>query len=335
MQHESFRRVGLSQWPTPIESLDRLSAALGGPRISIKRDDFGSIAMGGNKLRKLEYLLADAQATGCDTIITSGALQSNHARLTAAAAAKLGLECHIVLIDEVPDRLPAYYNSANRLIDDLVGAEVHLVRREGSLAETVADCAAQLQKLGKSPYVIPVGGSNAIGCLGYVACALEIAEQERVFGRSFTHIFVVSGSGGTHAGLLAGLHLTKSTSELVGATISRPVEKQRPIVEALVDGVSALLGTDAAAAKSAINLDDSMYLPGYGLPNVSSREAIALCAQYEGILLDPVYTSKALAVIINNIRAGRHSPKDELLFIHTGGAPALFAYHEMFSRTAS
>jgi len=334
MQHESFRRVELSQWPTPIEPLDRLSAALGGPRISIKRDDFGSIAMGGNKLRKLEYLLADAQTKGCNTIITSGALQSNHARLTAAAAAKLGLECHIVLIDEVPDRLPAYYNSANRLIDELVGAEVHLVRREASLAEAVADCAAQLQKLGKVPYVIPVGGSNPIGCLGYVACALEIAEQERALGRRFSHIFVVSGSGGTHAGLLAGLHLAKSTSELIGATISRPVEKQRPIIEALVEGVSALLGTDAAA-KSAINLDDSMYLPGYGLPNVSSREAIALCAQYEGILLDPVYTSKAMAVVISHIRADRFSPQDELLFVHTGGAPALFAYQEMFNRPVS
>ncbi|MEZ0170339.1 D-cysteine desulfhydrase family protein [Microvirga sp. TS319] len=332
MQHERFPRVELSQWPTPIEPLDRLSAALGGPRISIKRDDFGSIAMGGNKLRKLEYLLADAQAKGCNAIVTSGALQSNHARLTAAAAARLGLECHIVLIDEVPDRLPAYYNSANRLIDDLVGAEVHLVRRDDSLAEAVTHCAEQLQSQGKSPYVIPVGGSNPIGCLGYVACAMEIAEQERALGRSFTHIFVVSGSGGTHAGLLAGLHLSKSTSALIGATISRPVEKQRPIVEALVDGVSALLGTDAA--KSAIRLDDSMYLPGYGLPNDSSREAIALCARYEGILLDPVYTSKAMAVVINGIRTGRFGPKDELLFIHTGGAPALFAYQEMFSRTA-
>lgn len=335
MPHESFPRIGLSQWPTPIEPLARLSAALGGPRISIKRDDFGSIAMGGNKLRKLEYLLADALAKGCNAVVTSGALQSNHARLTAAAAAKLGLECHIVLIDEVPERPAAYYNSANRLIDDLVGAEVHLVRREDSLAEAVTHCTEQLQKLGKSPYVIPVGGSNAVGCLGYVACASEIAEQERALGKSFTHIVVVSGSGGTHAGLLAGLHLSKSTSTLIGATISRPVEKQRPIIEALVEGVSGLLGTDAAAVKPAINLDDSMYLPGYGLPNDASREAIALCARYEGILLDPVYTSKAMAVVINDVRMGRFGPKDELLFIHTGGAPALFAYQEMFSRTAS
>lgn len=335
MPHESFPRIGLSQWPTPIEPLARLSAALGGPRISIKRDDFGSIAMGGNKLRKLEYLLADALAKGCNAVVTSGALQSNHARLTAAAAAKLGLECHIVLIDEVPERPAAYYNSANRLIDDLVGAEVHLVRREDSLAEAVTHCTEQLQKLGKSPYVIPVGGSNAVGCLGYVACASEIAEQERALGKSFTHIVVVSGSGGTHAGLLAGLHLSKSTSTLIGATISRPVEKQSPIIEALVEGVSGLLGTDAAAVKPAINLDDSMYLPGYGLPNDASREAIALCARYEGILLDPVYTSKAMAVVINDVRMGRFGPKDELLFIHTGGAPALFAYQEMFSRTAS
>jgi D-cysteine desulfhydrase family pyridoxal phosphate-dependent enzyme len=334
MQHETHPRLRLSQWPTPIEQLDRLSAVFGGPRISMKRDDFGSIAMGGNKLRKLEYLLGDAKAKGCNVVITSGALQSNHARLTAGVAAKLGLECHLVLIDEVPDRSEAYYGSANRLIDDLVGAHVELVERNASLADKVARYAERLQAEGRSPYVIPVGGSNAIGCLGYVACAFEIAEQERALGTRFTHIFVVSGSGGTHAGLLVGLNLLGSKAELLGATISRSAALQRPIIEGLVDSVSPLAGAEAASAKAAIELDDSMYLPGYGLPNASSQEAIVTCAKSEGILLDPVYTSKAMAALYHQIKAKRFRPSDEVLFIHTGGAPALFAYNEIFKQGA-
>lgn len=332
MQQKMHPRLALSQWPTPIERLDRLSAALGGPRISIKRDDFGSLAMGGNKLRKLEYLMADAQAKGCDAIVTSGALQSNHARLTAAVAARLGLECHLVLIDEVPDRSQAYHSSANRLIDDLVGARVQLVERNAALAEAVTSCAERLRQDGRAPYVIPLGGSNALGCLGYVECALEISGQERALGTRFSHIFVVSGSAGTHAGLLAGLHLVNSKARLIGATISRSADKQRPILEGLVDNVSALLGADAAAIKSRIELDDSLYLPGYGLPNELSQNAIALCARTEGILLDPVYTAKAMAALQRQIEQGRFSPSDEILFIHTGGAPALFAYPEQFSR---
>lgn len=330
MQNVIHPRLRLSQWPTPIERLDRLSGLLGGPRISMKRDDFGSVAMGGNKLRKLEYLLGDARAAGCDVIVTSGALQSNHARLTAAVAAKLGLECHLVLIDEVPDRSQAYYRSANRLIDDLVGAKAELVQRNASLTGEVARCADRLREEGKSPYVIPVGGSNAVGCLGYVNCGLEIAEQERALGTCFTHIFVVSGSGGTHAGLLVGLSQSGSKAELIGVTISRSAELQRPIVEALVDGVSPLVGTDAASVKTAISLDESMYLPGYGLPNPSSEGAIVACARAEGILLDPVYTSKAMAALFRQIDAGRFEASDEVLFIHTGGAPALFAYDEVF-----
>lgn len=334
MQHETHPRVGLSQWPTPIERLDRLSAVFGGPRISMKRDDLGSVAMGGNKLRKLEYLLGDARAKGCDAIITSGALQSNHARLTAGVAARLGLECHLVLIDEVPGRSEAYYGSANRLIDDLVGAEVEVVERDASLADQVARRAERLRAEGKSPYVIPVGGSNAVGCLGYVKCAFEIAEQERALGTRFTHLFVVSGSGGTHAGLLVGLSLLGSQAQLLGATISRSAALQRPVIEALVEGVAALAGAEPTSAKAAIHLDDSMYLPGYGLPNAASQEAIVTCARSEGILLDPVYTSKAMAALGHQIRARRFRASDEVLFIHTGGAPALFAYNEMFRRGA-
>jgi D-cysteine desulfhydrase family pyridoxal phosphate-dependent enzyme len=334
MRHETPPRVRLSQWPTPIERLDRLTTVLGGPRISIKRDDLGSIAMGGNKLRKLEYLLGDAQAQGCDAIVTSGAVQSNHARLTAGVAARLGLECHLVLLDEVQGRSEAYHGSANRLLDELLGARIELVQRGASVADHVAHQAQRLRREGKSPYVIPLGGSNALGCLGYVDCAFEIAEQERALGTRFTHIFTVSGSGGTHAGLLAGLHLVRSKAELLGVTVSRPAALQRPVVEALIDAVAPLAGADAASAKAAIDLDDSMYLPGYGLPNAASHEAILTCARAEGILLDPVYTSKAMAALCRQIRAGRFTASDEVLFLHTGGAPALFAYADIFGQGA-
>jgi len=334
MQLDAHPRQILSQWPTPIETLDRLSAAYGGPRISIKRDDFGSIAMGGNKLRKLEYLMGDALAKGCDIVVTSGALQSNHARLTAAVAAKLGLTCHLVLKDDVSDRSETYHNSANLLLDKLVGAEIVQVGRHDPLADAVEAHAASLRAKGLSPYVVPLGGSNAIGCLGYVTCALEIAEQERKLGKAFSHIFVVSGSGGTHAGLLAGLKLTGSTAKLVGATISRSKAMQRPIIEQLVSDVAPLVGIHESGTTDAIELDDSMYLPGYGLPNGPSRKAVVQCAKSEGILLDPVYTSKAMAALYNRIEAGTFKPSDEVLFIHTGGAPALFAYDEIYAKNA-
>jgi D-cysteine desulfhydrase/L-cysteate sulfo-lyase len=300
----------------------------------MKRDDIGSIAMGGNKLRKLEYLMGEALPLGSDVIVTSGALQSNHARLTAAVAAKLGIECHLILIDGVPGRSEAYYGSANRLLDDLVGAEVRIVPRDGDLAEAVEDHAETLRSQGRNPYGIPVGGSNAIGCLGYVNCALEIAEQEKALGFEFTHIFVVSGSGGTHAGLLAGMMLSGSQAELVGITISRPADDQRVIIERLLGDLAPKVGIDASAASARVVLDDRMYLPGYGLPNERSTSAVRDCARSEGIMLDPVYTSKAMAGLRQRIEDGRLTRADRVLFIHTGGAPALFAYHEVYAQAA-
>jgi D-cysteine desulfhydrase/L-cysteate sulfo-lyase len=330
MKLSTHSRIELSQWPTPIERLDRLSALYGGPQIYMKRDDIGSIAMGGNKLRKLEYLMGEARAHGSDVIVTSGALQSNHARLTAAVAAKLGIECHLVLIDEVPGRSDAYHTSANRLLDDLVGAEVRIVPRDADLAGTVQNHAETLRSKGRDPYVVPLGGSNAVGCLGYVECAREIAEQEEALGFEFSHVFVVSGSGGTHAGLLAGMGFSGMRAELVGVTISRPADAQRPILERLLSGLASLTGIDAAEASARIVLDDRMYLPGYGLPNDRSTDAIRDCARSEGVMLDPVYTSKAMAGLRCWIEDGRLTEADRVLFVHTGGAPALFAYREVY-----
>ena len=225
--------------------------------------------------------MGDAQQSGCETIITSGALQSNHARLTAAACAKLGLRCHLVLKDEVPDRSVRYYQSANKFLDGLLGATIEIVARSESLPDAVSARSEALLKQGCRPYVIPVGGSNAIGCLGYVACAREVAGQEQDFGRSFSHIFVVSGSGGTHAGLIAGARFALLRAELIGVTISRSAAAQLPIVLGLARQTASLMRMSQVGLEDAVRLEDGEYLPGYGLPNEASLEAIRLCAQTE------------------------------------------------------
>lgn len=328
-------KTSLSSWPTPIEHLGRLTSALGGPQIFMKRDDLGSLGMAGNKLRKLEYLLSDAQQSGCETIVTSGALQSNHARLTAAACARLGLNCHLVLKDEVPDRSRRYYQSANRFLDGLLGAQVAIVERSASLADAVRARSEALLQQGRKPYVIPVGGSNAIGALGYAACAQEIARQEQDIGRPFSHVFVVSGSGGTHAGLLAGARLARLRASFIGVTVSRAACDQLPIVVELARQTASLVEVSQLGFEREVQLDDGTYLPGYGLPNEAMREAVRLCAQTEGILLDPVYTGKAMAALIRRIRARDFHARDQVLFVHTGGAPALFAYEEIFGESGA
>lgn len=324
-------KTSLSSWPTPIERLGRLTGMLGGPQIFMKRDDLGSLGMAGNKLRKLEYLLGDARQSGCETVITSGALQSNHARLTAAACARLGLKCHLVLKDEVPDRSRRYYQSGNRFLDGLLGAQVEIVERSASLANAVQARSEALLQQGHKPYVIPVGGSNGVGALGYVGCAQEIARQEQDIGQPFSHIFVVSGSGGTHAGLIAGARLAGLRARLIGVTISRSAADQLPIVVGLARQAGALLEMSQLDFEREVQLDDGAYLPGYGLPNEAMREAVRLCAQTEGVLLDPVYTGKAMAALIRRIRARDFHARDQVLFVHTGGAPALFAYEETFA----
>lgn len=333
MAIDNFPRQLVSSWPTPIEHLSRLSSHLGGPQIFMKRDDLGSLALGGNKLRKLEFLLGAARQEGCKTIVTAGALQSNHARLTAAISAKLGFECHLVLKDEVPGRSASYHRSANRFLDGLLGADVEIVGRDDSLTDALAARAETLAKAGRKPYVIPVGGSNAIGSLGYVACAREIAGQQAALNAAFSHIVVVSGSAGTHAGLLVGCDYAGLQGKLLGVTISRPAADQFPIVAELARQTAALVGLPTERLDQAIHLDDGHYMPGYGMPNPGMVAAVSLCAQTEGILLDPVYTGKAMAALIAGIRNGQFSTDDRILFIHTGGSPAIFAYEEAFGTT--
>lgn len=317
-----FPRLELLGAPTPLEHLPRLSDYLGRD-IFIKRDDFTPVAMGGNKLRKLEFLAADALREGADVLLTAGAIQSNHVRQTAAVAARLGLKCVALLENPMGTHAENYLSNGNRLLLDLMDAEVIAVDALHNPAEQLAEQATRLEAQGFRPYIVPVGGSNALGALGYVECAQEIAHQSEGVV-DFAAVVVASGSAGTHAGLAVGLEQLLPETELVGVTVSRQTDAQLPLVERLRQSLAASLEVQATAP---ITLWDEYFAPRYGEPNEEGMEAVKLLARLEGILLDPVYTGKAMAGLIDGISQNRFRREGPLLFIHTGGAPALFAYH--------
>ncbi|EPY7323366.1 D-cysteine desulfhydrase [Klebsiella quasipneumoniae] len=317
-----FPRLELIGAPTPLEYLPRLSDHLG-REIFIKRDDTTPLAMGGNKLRKLEFLAADALREGADTLITAGAIQSNHVRQTAAVAAKLGLHCVALLENPIGTRAENYLSNGNRLLLDLFNTQVEMCDALTDPAAQLDELATRIEAQGYRPYVIPVGGSNALGALGYVESALEIAQQceDAV---EISSVVVASGSAGTHAGLSVGLEQLMPQAELIGVTVSRAVADQLPKVVALQQAVANSLELQA---KADIILWDDYFAPGYGTPNEEGMAAVKLLAQLEGILLDPVYTGKAMAGLIDGITQKRFKDEGPILFVHTGGAPALFAYH--------
>lgn len=317
-----FPRLELIGAPTPLEYLPRLSDHLG-REIFIKRDDTTPLAMGGNKLRKLEFLAADALREGADTLITAGAIQSNHVRQTAAVAAKLGLNCVALLENPIGTRAENYLSNGNRLLLDLFNTQVEMCDALTDPAAQLDELATRIEAQGYRPYVIPVGGSNALGALGYVESALEIAQQceDAV---EISSVVVASGSAGTHAGLAVGLEQLMPQAELIGVTVSRAVADQLPKVVALQQAVANSLELQA---KADIILWDDYFAPGYGTPNEEGMAAVKLLAQLEGILLDPVYTGKAMAGLIDGITQKRFKDEGPILFVHTGGAPALFAYH--------
>ncbi|MCX2201096.1 D-cysteine desulfhydrase [Pantoea agglomerans] len=320
-----FPRLELLGAPTPLEHLPRLSDYLGRD-IFIKRDDFTPVAMGGNKLRKLEFLAADALREGADVLLTAGAIQSNHVRQTAAVAARLGLKCVALLENPIGTHAENYLSNGNRLLLDLMDAEVIMVDALNNPAEQLAEQATRLEAQGYRPYIVPVGGSNALGALGYVECAQEIAHQSEGVV-DFAAVVVASGSAGTHAGLAVGLEHLLPETELVGVTVSRQVEAQLPLVERLRQSLAETLEVQA---KAPINLWDDYFTPRYGEPNDEGMAAVKLLARLEGILLDPVYTGKAMAGLLDGVSQNRFRREGPLLFIHTGGAPALFAYHPSF-----
>ena len=317
-----FPRLELLGAPTPLEHLPRLSDYLGRD-IFIKRDDFTPVAMGGNKLRKLEFLAADALREGADVLLTAGAIQSNHVRQTAAVAARLGLKCVALLENPIGTHAENYLSNGNRLLLDLMDAEVIRVDALNNPAEQLAEQATRLEAQGYRPYIVPVGGSNALGALGYVECAQEIAHQSEGVV-DFAAVVVASGSAGTHAGLAVGLEHLLPEAELVGVTVSRQVEAQLPLVERLRQSLAEALEVQA---KAPITLWDDYFAPRYGEPNDEGMAAVKLLARLEGILLDPVYTGKAMAGLLDGVSQNRFRREGPLLFIHTGGAPALFAYH--------
>lgn len=317
-----FPRLELLGMPTPLDYLPRFSDYLGRD-IYIKRDDMTPVALGGNTLRKLEFLVADALNEGADTLVTAGAIQSNHVRQTAAVAAKLGLNCVVLLANSAGIQSANYLTNGNRLLLDLFHAEIELCPVLDQPDQQLEQLATRLAAQGFRPYVIPVGGSNALGALGYVESALEIVQQ--CAGTvAFSSVLVASGSAGTHAGLAVGLEQLMPQVELIGVTVSRRREPQQAKVVALQQAVAQSLDL---LAQQPVTLWDDYFAPGYACPNEASQEAITLLARLEGILLDPVYTGKAMAGLIDGVAKKRFKDEGPVLFIHTGGAPALFAYH--------
>lgn len=316
-----FPRLELVGAPTPLEFLPRFSDYLG-REVYIKRDDLTPIALGGNKLRKLEFLVAQALSEGADTLVTAGAVQSNHVRQTAAVAAKLGLNAVVLLENPTGDQTTNYLTNGNRLLLDLFNAEVEICPALDNPQQQLADLSVRLEAQGFRPYVIPVGGSSALGALGYVESAIEIAHQCEG-AVALSSVVVASGSAGTHAGLAVGLEHLMPQTELIGVTVSRTSEQQLPRVADLQQAVARSLELEA---KQKINLWDEYYAPGYGQVNDASQAAIKLLARLEGIVLDPVYTGKAMAGLIEGVAQNRFKDNGPLLFVHTGGAPALFAY---------
>ncbi|HTF89526.1 MAG TPA: D-cysteine desulfhydrase [Planctomycetota bacterium] len=326
MQLTRFPRRRYTPHPTPIEQLDRLSAHLGGPKIYIKRDDQTGLAGGGNKTRKLEFLVADALAQGADTLVTVGAVQSNHCRLTLAAAAREGLRCRLVLEQRVPNSFDPKA-SGNIFLFDLLGAEkIEVVDAGTDLAATMSAIVAELAAVGRKAYLVPGGGSNPLGALGYVACAQEILAQTFDMGLRIDHIVCASGSAGTHAGLVTGLVGAQVGIPLTGINVRRKRAEQEGLVHALAQATAALLELPGGVPRDAVVALDEWVGPGYSLPSPEMVEAVRLLARLEGVLLDPVYTGKAMAGLIA-LAARKHFASDaNVLFVHTGGSPSLFAY---------
>ena len=318
----AIAKIDLLHTATPLMKLNNISEYLG-REIYIKRDDMTPLAMGGNKLRKLEFIIADALQKKSKVLVTAGAIQSNHVRQTAAIAAMYGLECVALLENPLQSGNSLFLNNGNKLLTDLFNTRCYFCEE---LTDPNMQMKALIESLGlENAYVVPVGGSNALGSLGYVSCALEIAQQKPQ-EIDFAAVIVASGSAGTHAGLAMGLQAVLPQTPVIGVTVSRTVEQQQPKVERLQHEIGELLNI---ADFPNVLLWDQYFSPAYGAPNNKGQQAIELLAQKEGILLDPVYTGKAMAGLIDNILKETIEGSQPLLFIHTGGSPVLFAYSEI------
>lgn len=335
MKLSRFPRLRLGHGPTPLEPLPRLTKLLDGPNLYIKRDDCTGLATGGNKTRKLEYLMAEAMARKADTVITQGATQSNHARQTAAAAARLGLACHIILEDRTGFTFDDYKHSGNVFFDHLFGALVSEVPGETDMDAAMQTLAERLRAQGRSPYVIPGGGSNPVGALGYVTCALELAAQANDSGLVIDCLVHATGSAGTQAGLVAGLQGARAGIPVLGIGVRAPKAAQEERVFQLAKQTAELLGVAGAVERDSVVANCDYVGGGYGVPTPGMIEAVTLLARTEGILLDPVYSGKGMAGLIDLVRHGHFRKGQNIVFVHTGGSAGLFGYrHALGQGTA-
>lgn len=316
-----FRRVPLAHLPTPLEELALLTHLLGGPDILIKRDDCTGLAMGGNKARKLEFLIADALDRGFDTIVTGGAIQSNHCRQTIAAATKNGLKCILVL---TPSWMQG--QNGNLLLDKILGAEIVLTNEGQPWEDKYAEIEPDILAQGKKPYVIPTGGSNALGSLGYVEMINELLSQCEQINRQVNYIVSASGSGGTQAGMVAGNKLNGSPLKVIGISVGRKKEDSVARISSVARDVGTLLNQPITLNEHDVEVLDAYKGGGYGVPTEEGLDEIERVARLEGIILDPIYTAKAMAALVDLVKNGRFSNSDTVVFLHTGGTPAIFPY---------
>ena len=334
MKLTNFPRVRITHGPTPLEFMPRLTEALGGPNLYIKRDDCTGLGTGGNKTRKLEFLMADAVKHGADTIITQGATQSNHARQTVAIAAKMGMQCEILLEDRTGSTVDAYKHSGNVFLDHLYGAHVQEVPGGTDMNAAMADLADALRTKGQKPYVIPGGGSNPIGALGYVVCALELTDQFNHLGLNVNCLIHATGSAGTQAGLVAGFEGTRSQIPVLGIGVRAAKVAQETSVFNLAVKTAELLGVAGSIQRESVMANCDYVGGGYGVPTPGMVEAVTMLARLEGILLDPVYSGKGMAGLIDLCRKGHFKKGQNVVFLHTGGAVALYGYMDAFKDLA-
>jgi L-cysteate sulfo-lyase len=324
-----FPRVGLCTLPTPLEPMTRLSAHLGGPRLWVKREDCTGPGFGGNKLRKLDYVLHEALQAGVDTLVSGGVVQSNSQRQVAAAAAKLGLDCHLAVYHgRLAPPSPEYGRTGNALLNRLFGATLHDVPWNGDRNGAIRELASDLQARGRKPYVVPYGVSNPLGAVGYASTVAEIAQQCVALGVEPGAIVHCSGSAGTQAGLIVGARVALPNTRIVGIDIDAEPERVR--ADVLTNGRAAAALLDQPFDEADVEVVAGHAGPAYGVPHEATVEAIKLAARLEALILDPVYSGKGLAGLIALIRGGRWSADDDVVFLHTGGAPALFAYRHLF-----
>ena len=331
MHLSRFPRVMLTTAPTALEAMPNLSRHLGGPNLFIKRDDNTGLASGGNKTRKLEFLIGEALAQGATHVVTQGATQSNHVRQTAAAACKFGLGCTALLETRVTDGSPEYYASGNVFFDQLFGCSLETRAAGLDMNNELVAVGERLAAAGQKPYLIPGGGSNPVGALGYVVCAQELLMQANAQQLVIDRVVHATGSAGTQAGLVAGFEGMNSGIRVLGIGVRAPKEKQEDNVHRLAQQTLDLLGVDMRLERSTVEANCDYVGAGYGQPTDAMVEAVKLTAQTEGILLDPVYSGKGMAGLIDLIRKGAFKKGENVVFVHTGGSVGLFGYRNVFA----